>query len=265
MQFVDTHCHLNFDSFRDNIHQVVDRALKAGVNRIVVPGLDLKTSERAVELSQKFDCIYAAVGVHPGEVESYNKEELKQFEKLVIEQKVVAVGEIGLDFYHHPESQLVQMEILDSMLNLASANNKPVILHSRNALDVLFLQVQNWMTTLRRFGEHQSGVFHGFEGDTDQGKFAQSLHMALGIGGPITFKNATDKQKLARELGISNFVLETDSPLLSPHPFRGQPNEPARIPIIAQKIADLLEISIEEVANVSSKNAQSLFRWDVSH
>lgn len=265
MQFVDTHCHLNLDSFRDNIHLVVDRAVKAGVNKIVVPGLDLETSERAVELSDDFECIYAAVGVHPNEAHKYSSSEFKQFERLIVEKKVVAVGEIGLDLYHHPETQLAQMEILESMLDLAKTQNKPVILHSRNALDVLSSQIQKWIKPSVNSEEQRFGVFHGFEGGADQGLFIQSLQMFLGIGGPVTFKNALDKQKVVKELSLTNFLLETDSPFLSPHPFRGQLNEPCRIPVIAAKIAELLEVTVEEVARITSHNAQSLFRWEVSH
>jgi TatD DNase family protein len=259
--FVDTHCHLNFESFQDSIQQVVDRALEAGVNRIVVPGMDIRSSEKAVELASRFEHLYAAIGVHPNECGIYHKEDYRLFEGLSREQKVVAIGEIGLDFYHHPENQIDQFELLESMLTLASDHQKPVILHSRNALDPLFQVIKKWLKGIQ-FTDRFFGVFHGFEGDTSQASTVQSLHMAVGIGGPVTFKNAVDKQKLVKDLGINNLVLETDSPLLSPHPFRGQPNEPSRIPLIAQKIANLLELSIEDVADITSKNAYSLFRWD---
>lgn len=260
--FADTHCHLNFDIFQDTIHEVVNRALESGVNRIVVPGLDYESSMKAVELASRFDCIFASVGIHPGEVEKAEKGFFQSFENLVKADKVVAVGEVGLDFYHHPETQSDQLKILDAMLTLAADNQKPVILHSRNSLDLLLEVIQKWASQVKQKDNDLLGVFHGFEGNASQGMQVRSLGMAIGIGGPITFRNALEKQNMVKELGIQNMVLETDSPLLSPHPHRGKTNEPSRIPVIAQKMADLLEIPLEEIARSTTANARYLFRWD---
>lgn len=260
--FVDTHCHLNFDTYQDTIHEVVNRALESGVNKIVVPGVDYDSSMKAVELASRFDCVYASVGIHPSDAHQAKKGYLQSFEKLVKEIKVVAVGEVGLDFYHHPETKTGQLEILDSMLSLASDNQKPVILHSRNALDLLIEIINQWVLQLKDEGKDFLGVFHSFEGNAVQGLKVRSLRMAMGIGGPVTFRNALEKQNMIQELGIQNLVLETDSPFLSPHPFRGIPNEPARIPVIGHKISELLGIPLEEVAQVTTANARLLFRWD---
>ena len=262
MWFVDTHCHLNYGTFQDTIHEVVNRARESGVNKIVVPGLDFDSSMKAIELASRFDCIYASVGIHPSEAHQAKKGYLQSFEKLVKEDKVVAVGEIGLDFYHHPETKTGQLKILDSMLALASDNQKPVILHSRNSLDLLIEIINQWVTQNKSEVKDFLGVFHSFEGNALQGLKVRSLRMAIGIGGPVTFRNALEKQNMIKELGIQNLVLETDSPFLSPHPFRGNPNEPARIPIIGQKISELLGMPLVEVAKVTTANARSLFRWD---
>jgi TatD DNase family protein len=240
----------------------VDRALESGVKRIVVPGVDVESSEKAVNLASRFECIFAAIGVHPNDVEKFESQQFYSIEKLIKEPKVVAVGEIGLDFYHHPETQSKQEELLLSMLNLALENQKPVILHSRNSLEVLIDMIRNWKVSLQPILGACPGVFHGFEGNASQGEQLVSLGMMIGIGGPITYKNAQGKQDLVKGLGTYNLVLETDSPFLSPHPYRGQINEPARIPVIAQKIAELLEFPVEEVAKSTSQNAQLLFRWD---
>lgn len=262
MFFVDTHCHLNFDVFQENISQVVERAYESGVNKIVVPGIDLATSLKAVDLSSKFENIYAAVGVHPNEAGNFEDNNIRFFVELLKEPKVVAVGEIGLDFHHHPESAELQYRLLDKMLSLATEYQKPVILHSRNALDELLARVQRWIEEQLPIDNEYYGVFHGFEGNSVQANEIHAMKMAVGFGGPVTFKNALDKHKTVSELGIQNMVLETDSPLLSPHPFRGQTNEPFRIPVIAEKIASLLQMPLEQVSEITNRNAQSLFRWD---
>ncbi|EKD88552.1 MAG: hypothetical protein ACD_34C00470G0002 [uncultured bacterium] len=262
MLFVDTHCHLNLEPLQENIKQVVERAQEAGVKRIVVPGIDLETSRKAVELATKYDCIYAAIGTHPNEANKFEERQVKVFEEMLKEQKVVAIGEIGLDFYHHPENAGLQDKLLDLMFSLATSQNKPVILHSRNSLDALLVKVKHWLEEQHQNDDRYFGVFHGFEGNSAQAKEVENMKMAIGVGGPVTFKNAHDKHMLVNEIGIQNVVLETDSPLLSPHPFRGQTNEPFRIPLIAEKIASLIQLPVEKVSEITNQNAQSLFRWD---
>lgn len=262
MLFVDTHCHLNLDVFEENIDQVVKRARETGVNKIVVPGIDVDTSRMAVELASKYECIYAAVGTHPNEVDKFEDSHIDAFKEMLKDPKVVAVGEIGLDFHHHPENAALQEKLLDVMFSLATDHYKPVILHSRNSLDALIEKVKHWIIIQQPISNKYFGVFHGFEGNNTQACQIQSMKMAIGVGGPVTFKNAHDKHIMVKEFGIQNMVLETDSPLLSPHPFRGQTNEPFRIPLIAEKLADLLQISMEQVSKITNQNAQSLFRWD---
>lgn len=262
MHFVDTHCHLNLEQFQENINQVVERAQVAGVNKIVVPGIDIETSRKAVDLAKKFDSIYAAVGTHPNDVDKFDDNQVKIYEDLLKEQKVVAIGEVGLDYYHHPENAVLQNKVLDIMLSLAANYQKPVILHSRNSLVELMSKVKHWIMQQELLSDHFYGVFHGFEGTATQVKEIESMKMLIGIGGPVTFKNAIDKQILVEEVGLNSLVLETDSPLLSPHPFRGKTNEPFRIPVIAEKIASILQLPIEIVSEITNQNAQSIFRWD---
>jgi TatD DNase family protein len=260
--FIDTHCHLNFETFDEKIDVVVQNALSQGVKRVIVPGVDLASSEKALMLAKKNEIVYAAVGVHPSDHRSYQKDQFKRFLDLAKEPKVVAIGEIGLDFYHHPETEHFQNFVLEQMLELAQTIEKPIILHSRNALPSLIKKVQQWKQGLNKTKSSWVGVFHAFEGNSEQAEIVKEMGCFLGIGGPVTYINAAQKQAVVKKIGLTSIVLETDSPFLSPHPYRGQENEPSRIPIIAQKVADLLELSIAEVALTTSTNAQSLFRMD---
>jgi len=260
--FIDTHCHLNFETFDLRIEPVIQNAQISGVTHIVVPGVDLASSEKAVNLAQKHENVYAAVGVHPSDCDSYHDNQFEYFLDLAKERKVVAIGEIGLDFYHHPETELLQKLVLEKMLDLAETTEKPIILHSRNALPSLIKKICDWKKKVDRNRLGQSGVFHAFEGNSEHLDEIKKINFFVGIGGPVTYQNATQKQALIKKNGLDNIVLETDSPFLTPHPYRGKENEPARIPIIAQKVADLLELSIAEVAEKTSANAKQLFRMD---
>lgn len=265
MLFVDTHCHLNFAVFKETINEVVQRAIDAGVNTMIVPGLDLETSEVAIELSTRYKEIFAAVGVHPNEVKKWDNEQEKVFSEFLKERNVLAVGEIGLDFYRHPEDKELQIQLLARMLDLATTYNKPVILHSRNSLTPLIGMIKDWIQKSRNRSNNEFGIFHGFEGTQEQALEITKMNMRIGIGGPVTFKNAVEKQDLVRKIELRHLVLETDSPLLSPHPYRGQTNEPCRIPVIAQKIAELHQVELAKVAQITTSNAKSLFRWDEIH
>mgnify|MGYP000891933696 FL=1 len=262
MFFIDTHCHLNFETFDQRIEPVIHNALKNGVTRIVVPGVDLASSEKAVRLAQKYENVFSAVGVHPSDQKGYDRNQFNLFIDLAKEQKVVAIGEIGLDYYHHPETELRQIFVLEQMLELAQITEKPIILHSRNALPSLIEKIFDWKKVVDKKGLGLSGVFHAFEGNSDHVETILKMNFFIGIGGPVTYQNAIQKQALIGKIGLNHVVLETDSPFLSPHPYRGHENEPARIPIIAQKVADLLELPIAEVAEKTSANAQLLFRME---
>ncbi len=265
MFFVDTHCHLTLDPLKETVQRVVEVATNSGVTKIVVPGLNVETSIEALEISAKFESVYAAVGIHPNEVNLSTDAQLKQIEKLAKEPKVVAIGEIGLDFYRHPENASRQKEFLIALLEIALNCQKPVILHSRSALQDLLKITGEW--SVRWKSEPQAakgfkGVFHSHEGDESTLQMIRDQHFAIGIGGPVTYKNAIIKQELVKNAGLDNLVLETDSPFLAPHPYRGKVNEPKMIPVIAEKVASLLETTLQEVADKTSSNAYSLFRWD---
>ncbi len=259
MQYVDTHCHLDFPSYEHDIEEVILRAVDQGVNRIVVPGLQLESSRSAIRLAERFDEVYAAIGVHPGDVESYHPDQYSEFVALITHEKVVAVGEIGLDYYHRQDNIPLQKKVLDVFLDLAFFYKKPVILHSRNCLKDLVGIVQQKMTGKPDY--LLQGVFHAYEGNLAEALIISEMGFYLGAGGPVTYKNAAIKQEVFSKIELSRILLETDGPFLAPQEHRGRRNEPAWIPIIAQKIAELRQCDIKELASVTTGNAQKLFNW----
>ena len=260
MPFVDTHCHLDFASYQPDLVEVIERAVDQGVNRIIVPGINLASSQRAVLLSEEFPVVYAAVGVHPGELETFTSDQIPEFKQLLSRPKVIGVGEIGLDMYHRQDNLTLQKEVLQVFLQLASDYQKPVILHSRNCLEELQAEVFNF--TGRQPGRNIRGVFHAFKGDYHQAEILLQRGFLIGIGGPITYKNNTLKHELLSKIDLSQVILETDGPFLPPEGYRGKRNESAFIPIIARKIAELKQCDIQEVADLTTHNAYQLFILD---
>jgi len=259
VQFVDSHCHLNYKSYRQDVQEVIQRAVDQGVYRIIVPGLDLESSRKAVELAQRYEPVYAAVGVHPNDVDGFTEEQLPRFVELISFTKVVAVGEIGLDYYHRQDNQTLQHQVLKLFLSLASEFKKPVIFHSRECLHELIQTVTNFniennKSTLR-------GIFHAFEGDLQDANRVTEIGFYLGAGGSVTYQNSVIKHELFSKINLSHVMLETDAPFLSPQLYRGQRNEPGYIPLIAEKVAELQQCDIKEVALITTSNVNTLFNW----
>lgn len=259
MEFVDTHCHLTLDTYDEDLAEVIDRASLNGISHIIVPGLDLASSRQAVELSVRFRGVYAAVGVHPEEAAGFTENELRSFEDLLTCEKVVAIGEIGLDYYHRQDQIELQKDVLKVFLSFAVKHKKPVILHSRESLDDLFGIIENEFTLSHRCVFR--GVFHAFEGALPDAIKAAGMGLSVGAGGPVTYKNAHKKHAVFSKIGLNHIVLETDGPFLSPQAFRGKRNEPSFVPVIAEKIAELQHCDIKEVASTTTSNANSLFNW----
>lgn len=260
MLFVDTHCHLNYQSFDQDLDEVVQRAVDAGVNKLIVPGLDIASSRKAVQLAEKYEPLYAGVGVYPGEIDGFAAEQVEEFYSMAIHPKVVAIGEIGLDFFHRTDNQEKQCYVFQEMLDIAANVNLPVLIHSREALVPLTSIVTQWR--LQHPSLSQAGIFHAFEGGYDEALQITNLGFLLGAGGPVTYKNAKIKHEVFSKIGLHHIALETDAPFLSPQGHRGMRNEPSFIPLIAGKIADLQHCAIEDVAAVTSRNVRTLFNWD---
>ena len=248
--FVDTHTHL--DLIKRNTEEVVKKAAEKGVTKMVTIGIDLPSSKIALEFASRFEGVYAAIGFHPHEAKFLDAENLKELEKLAKKDKVVAIGETGLDYYWKHSTLPCQMEAFKKQINLARKLNLPLIIHDREA----------HQDTLKILVEEAKGLkvlLHCFSGDLDLARVCIERGYYLGIGGVVTFNNAIKLRAIVKEVSLENLVLETDSPYLAPHPFRGKPNEPKYIPFIAERIAELKGIPVKEVADRTSANSKKIF------
>jgi TatD DNase family protein len=259
---IDTHCHLDLLCNTFSLDAIVNRAEAAGVRVFINPAVDLESSFTILSLINKYPCIFAAVGIHPNSacyVDSVNM--IKIIEELADQPKVVAIGEIGLDYFHTATSNKEQHQLLSRQLTLACEKHYPVILHSRDSMPDMINILHTFYKQKTSFnGDQCNGVMHAFEGDLDQALEVISLGFMIGLGGPITYRNATQKQLLARDLPLDSIVLETDAPYLSPEPLRGKNNEPANIKIILEKLSLLRECDIKQVEMQTTINAKRLFR-----
>jgi TatD DNase family protein len=241
------------------------------VEYIVNPGVDLETSRSAIQLAAKYPEVYAAVGVHPNDLLEWDAGALDQIKALAGSPKVVAIGEIGLDYYRDKTPHDLQKHVFQQQLELAATMDLPVIVHSRNAspenqqaiLDILDI-LEAWQA---RLDKHPSplGVLHSFSADLDAARNAIKLNFLIGITGPVTFRNAPELRRLVQQLPLETLVIETDAPFLTPHPYRGKRNEPGLVKLVADKLAEIHNLPFEEVANITKRNAGRLFNWQVNH
>lgn len=260
----DTHCHLNLNTFQDDLDAVIDRARESGVQRILIPGIDLPTSRLAVDLAERYAPLYAAVGVHPSDALSWDEHSLSQLRELAQSRKVVAIGEIGLDYYRDHAPRELQRQVLLQQLELAGQVELPVSIHNRDSFTDLWELISGWQADLARSGSKWAGspgVFHSFDGLLAEAKQVIEHGFFLGVSGPLTFTNAKARQESFAQLPLANLLVETDAPYLTPHPHRGKRNEPSYIPLIVNKIADLHQIEYDKVAQETSANAARLFVW----
>ena len=263
-EIVDTHCHLNFDVFDNDRSQVVQRARENGITRILIPGIDIETSKSALKYAWEFPEVYAAVGLHPNQGLSWEKGTISELRKLAIEKKVVAIGEIGLDYYRDRTPIAMQQQIIKEQLELAAELGLPVIIHNREASDDILKIIKKWHDELAvtglKLADHP-GVMHSFSGDVSFANEMISLNFKIGITGPVTFKKAMALQSMVAALPVESILVETDSPYLTPHPFRGMRNEPANVRIVAEKVAELKGKTLDNIAKITTAEADKLFRW----
>ncbi len=257
--FIDTHCHLNLPDFDADLHQVLDNAHQQGIQTIVIPGVDLDSSKKAVSLAEEYDGLYAAVGIHPNYANLWNEKSLHVLKELCSHPKVVAVGEIGLDLFRDYVSQDEQMNALLPQLDLAQEFHLPAILHSRNAEVILLNVLKKRVISL---GTAFSGIFHAYEGDLSIALEAIKMGFLIGVSGQITYTKKLENLSINAALPLSSLLLETDSPYLTPEPFRGKRNEPANIPIIANKVCGLHSIEMNQLSKITTENAKKLFRLE---
>ncbi|NLV90884.1 MAG: TatD family hydrolase [Firmicutes bacterium] len=249
---VDTHVHLDdrrFDADRD---QVLQRAWQAGVAFVVNVGADAASSQAAVRLAQQEARVYAAVGVHPHDASSYSPQVEALLRRLAGEQKVVAIGEIGLDYYYDNSPRDRQREVFVEQIELALELDLPIVIHSRDAQ-------QDTLEILRRYAGRARGLMHCFSGSYETAKVCLDLGYYLAFGGSITFKNARRLAEIVKQVPLERMLLETDCPYLTPVPHRGKRNEPCYVTFVAEKVAELKGIDVAEVASVTTQNAKDVF------
>lgn len=254
----DSHAHLDFPQFDGDRQQVIDRAREAGITRIINVGADLLSSEKSVELAERYPCIYASVGIHPHDADTLNEANFEALQAMAAHPRVVAIGEIGLDYYRNLSPRGKQMEAFERQLDLAESLGLPVIVHDRDAHDDV-------VATLQRRADGGSalrGVLHCFSGDLSMARQAIDMGLYISVGGPVTFQNARKLPEIVQDIPLTRLLLETDCPYLAPHPYRGQRNEPAYVVLVAQKVAALKNVSLAEVQRVTTKNVQDLFDLD---
>ena len=272
MLLTDTHCHLDFHKFDEDRAAVIERAEKAGLVRILIPGLSVTSSLSAIKLAESNPMLFAAIGVHPSEILDFKHEMLDELKQLSKNSKVVAIGEIGLDYYWDSAPHDHQQRVFREQLDLAAELELPVVIHLREkgdaaggpcAEDAMSI-LEDWVAGLGTDKEalkQNPGVLHSFSGSLETAQRAIGLNFCIGITGPVTFKNAKYKQEMVSQLPLENLLIETDAPYLAPHPYRGKRNEPAFVYEIADKIAGLQSRNLEEVAAITTSNAARLFSW----
>jgi len=267
--FVDSHAHLTSDQFKEDREQVIRRAVDAGVKYIVNPGTDLDDSRKAVDFAEKHPEVYACVGFHPHDAKKADDTSLRAIEELSNHPKVVAIGEIGLDFHYDFSPRDIQAEIFKAQIGIAQRRNLPIVVHTRESNEETIRIVEEaiageplWRsqmaTPFSRFPAPK-GVFHCFSGNTAMAWHIIRMGFFVSIPGVVTFKNSGFAAEVARDVSIEHLLLETDSPYLAPVPYRGKRNEPSHIPLIAQKIADLQSLALNDVARTTNYNILKLF------
>jgi TatD DNase family protein len=277
----DTHCHLDFNKFDDDRTEVILRAQAGGLTHILIPGITISSSRKAVALAESSPILYAAIGVQPNDSltwEEGSPGELKKLyqngSKLPGDEngKIVAIGEIGLDYYWEAAPRQHQKMVLKEQMGLATELELPVVLHLREKQDAeqgacsedMLEMMTNWMGQLKRTNNplcNHPGVLHSFSGNIDTAQKAIELGFYIGVTGPVTFSNAQKRQDVIAAIPLEKMLLETDAPFLTPHPMRGKRNEPAYIRSIAGKVAELHNETLAKVAEQTCKNANQLFNW----
>src|SRR5699024_6257418 len=249
----DTHVHLNADQFLEDRDETIQRAFDAGVKYMVVVGFDRQTIPLAIEIAEEYETIYAAVGWHPVDAVDMTDEDLAWIEKLSAHPKVVAIGEMGLDYHWDKSPKDVQKEVFRKQIALAKKVNMPIIIHNREATkDIMELLQEEKASDV-------GGIMHCYNDSAEYVQTFLDMNFYISLGGPVTFKNATLPKDVAVEVPLERLLVETDAPFLAPHPNRGKRNEPSYVKLVAEKIAELRDMSFEELSDRTTENAFTFF------
>lgn len=250
--FIDVHAHLNDEKF-ENVESIVENALSEKVDKIITAGFDISSSRKNLEIASRFPNVFATIGIHPEMVDELEKDYLEVLKDMSKNKKVVAIGEIGLDYHFKDDNKELQKEIFVKQIELANFLDLPVVVHSRDAMgDTLEL--------LKKHPPKKESLLHCYSGSIESAKEFIKLGFSFSFGGVVTFNNAKNVFKVVEELPIEKIMLETDCPYMAPVPFRGKRNEPMYIPYIARKIAEIKNIEVEKIAEITTKNAEKMFK-----
>ena len=250
----DTHCHLNNEQLLERIDEVIESALKVGVNKFLVVGWNKESSLTAIKLAEQYDCIYAAIGFHPTDVFDVTEEDFNEIFKYINHPKVVAVSEIGLDYYwiKEEEKRNIQKEFFIKQIEIANKYKKPISIHNRNAFE-------DCLNILKEHKPEYSGVMHCYSGSVEALYDVLKLGLYIGLDGPLTFTNAKTPKEVCEEVPLDRLLVETDCPYLAPHPLRGTVNEPKNIALVLDEVARLKGLSKKHILDVVYKNSCKLF------
>lgn len=246
---VDTHCHLEDDE------KSIKKIKKMSKNIIIVSGYNRKSSETVLKLCSKYENIYGTIGIQPEELYDYTDENIKFIEENIMNKKIVGIGEIGLDYHYTKDNKEIQKEAFIKQLEIAKKNNKAVVIHSRDAIKDTYDILKNYKELKK--------VLHCYSGSLEMAKEFIKINTLFGIGGVLTFKNSNTLKEVVSNIDIKYMVLETDSPYLSPEPYRGLENEPYNVNIVAQKLSEIKDISLEKVEEITTSNAFNLFDLNI--
>ena len=253
----DTHAHLNDDAYLEDLEETIERAKEAGVKLINIVGFDDKSIEKALGITAKYDFLYLTVGWHPVEAIDFTEEKYEMIKNIALtNDKVIAIGEIGLDYHWDKSPKDIQKEVFRRQIQLAKEVNKPIVIHTRDAMEdtIKILQEEK--------ASEVGGIMHSFSGSVESMKIMLKEDFYISLGGPVTFKNAKTPKEVAKACPLDKLLIETDCPYLTPTPYRGKRNEPAYVHYVAQEIADLREMTYKQLTKQTFNNACKLFKID---
>lgn len=259
IDLIDTHCHINLNAYTKDRDKVIRRADANGVRRIIIPGIDLETVQEGLNLSTQYDGIFVASGIHPNSTADFSDDDLMEVEKLAQTPKIVAIGEIGLDYHWDKSPKELQKRAFEAQLALATKLELPVIIHNREASEDTMDILEAWAADLPESLQARPGVLHSFSAPPAIAERALNAGFYLGFTGPITFKKADELREIARDIPNDRILVETDGPFLTPSPHRGERNEPGYIPLIVDRLAALKGMTNEEMGRITTENAERLF------
>lgn len=247
--FIDTHCHL-FNEYYENIDEIINKCKKNKIKRIIVSGVDMKSNKEVLDLVKRYDIVYGSIGFHPTELDDFSYDDLVWLEDHINDNKIVAVGEIGLDYHYDNTDKEKQYDILKRQLDIAQKYNKPIIFHSRDSIGDAY-------SILKQY--NLKGSIHCYSGSVEMAREFTKLGYMIGVGGVVTYKNSKVLKEVVKDTDLSYILLETDAPYLSPEPYRGKRNDSSYIGEIAKVIGELKGISILDISRATTENAEGLF------